>query len=209
MLNAELLVEGKNDKHVVWALCEQYQVLENFSVEEPGEDKGGVDALLEGIAVRLKQSKLNALGIVLDADQDIESRWDAVCERLRQAGYSNLPDGPNPNGTIIESDQMPRVGIWIMPNNHLPGMLEDFVAELIPDDDDLKPKAEDILREIENENLNRYSSLHHQKAFIHTWLAWQETPGQPMGLAITAHALQHNQPLAQKFVDWLNRLFNA
>ena len=207
MLNAELLVEGKNDKHVIWALCKKHQVQKTFSVKEPGEDEGGVDALLNSIAVRLKQSNLKALGIVLDADQAIENRWNAVCERLMQAGYSNLPDSPDPNGSIIELDQMPRVGIWIMPNNHLPGMLEDFVTELIPEDDALAPKAKNILLEIENENLNRYSSLHHQKAFIHTWLAWQETPGQPMGLAITAQALKHNQPLAQSFVDWLNRLF--
>ena len=28
----QLLVEGKNDRHVIWALCEQYQLPETFSV---------------------------------------------------------------------------------------------------------------------------------------------------------------------------------
>jgi hypothetical protein len=206
---AQLLVEGRNDRHVVWALCGQHQVPQTFSVEIPGEDNGGVEALLKSIPVRLKISGLRALGIILDADQDLASRWDAVCDRLRQTEYSDLPPVPDPNGSIIEDDQMPRIGIWLMPNNHLPGMLENFVSHLIPDDDLLVPKAEDILRGIESEGLNKYSLSHHQKAFIHTWLAWQETPGVPMGQAITAQVLDHNHPLAQAFAKWLNLLFNS
>jgi len=206
---AQLLVEGNNDRHVIWALCKQHAVPETFSVEIPSEDNGGVEALLKSIPVRLKISGLRALGVILDADQSLEGRWDAVCERLRQAGYLDLPLAPEPNGSIIEVDQMPRIGIWLMPNNHLPGMLENFVSYLIPDDDLLATKAESILHQIEGEGLNRYSLLHHQKAFIHTWLAWQETPGQPMGQAITAQVLSHNQPLAQAFTNWLKLLFNS
>jgi hypothetical protein len=96
-----------------------------------------------------------------------------------------------------------------MPNNQLPGMLEDFVALLMPADDNLRPKAEEILREIEREGLNRYGEIHHAKALIHTWLAWQETPGMPMGQAITARVLQRESAIAQVFADWLQRLFEA
>ncbi|MCB9078208.1 MAG: hypothetical protein H6631_11485 [Anaerolineaceae bacterium] len=206
---AQLLVEGNNDRHVIWALCEQHSVPETFSVEIPKEDNGGVEALLKSIPVRLKISGLRALGIILDADQSLGGRWDAVCERFRQAGYSDLPSTPEPNGSIIEVGQMPRIGIWLMPNNHLPGMLENFVSYLIPDDDLLATKVEDILHQIESEDLNKYSLSHHQKAFIHAWLAWQKTPGQPMGQAITAQVLNHNQPLAQAFTKWLNLLFNS
>ena len=123
---AQLLVEGNNDRHVVWALCEQHQVPQTFSVVIAREDNGGVEALLKSIPVRLKVSGLRALGIILDADQNLASRWAAVCERLRQAGYSDLPPNPEPNGSIIAVDQMPRIGIWLMPNNNLPGMLENI-----------------------------------------------------------------------------------
>jgi len=205
---AQLLVEGNNDRHVVWALCAQHKVPETFSVEIPKEDNGGVDILLKSIPVRLKISGLRALGIIIDADQNLTGRWDAICNQLRQAGYSELPSTPGPNGSIIEVDQMPRIGIWLMPNNYLSGMLENFVSYLIPESDPLAEKAENILLDIERNGLNKYSSLHHQKAFIHTWLAWQETPGQPMGQAITARVLNHDQPLVQTFVKWLNLLFN-
>ncbi len=206
MSKAELLVEGKNDQHVVWALCELYDIPENFSIVIPGE---GVEDLLKSIPTRLKTSKSEMLGILLDADQDIKGRWASVCSKLEQAGYLDLPKKPDENGTIIEREKMPRVGIWIMPNNKLSGMLEDFVSCLLPDNNKLGVKAESVLADIESESLNKYPDIHHQKAFIHTWLAWQETPGQPMGLAITAHALKHDQEIAQKFVGWLNKLFNS
>ena len=204
---AQLLVEGKDDLHVIKALCEKYEVPETFSVEIPGGNNGGDDPLLKSIPVRLKIPGLRALGIVLDADQNLNDRWNAICARLTAGGYSELPDTPSSSGSIIEIDQKPRVGIWLMPNNQLPGKLEDFVSYLIPDDDLLAPKADYILQEIEGAGLNKYSLAHHQKAFIHTWLAWQENPGQPMGTAITVQALRYDQPLAQDFIQWLNLLF--
>ncbi len=94
-----------------------------------------------------------------------------------------------------------------MPDNQLPGMLETFVAHLIPADDPLAAEAEGCLQGIEREGLNHYQMIHHPKAFIHTWLAWQANPGQPMGLAITAQVLHHNETLAMAFVNWLRRLF--
>lgn len=205
---SQLLVEGKNDQHVIWALCKQHQVPETFTVETPGKDTGGVDALLKSIPVRIKISGLRALGVVLDADRDLENRWNAIRGCLDQIGYLDLPNCPEPDGSIIEDETMPRFGIWLMPNNNLPGMLENFVSELIPENDLLATKAENILSEIESEHLNRYIFSHHQKAFIHTWLAWQEIPGQPMGQAITAKVLSHDQPIAHNFIDWLNSLFN-
>jgi hypothetical protein len=55
--------------------------------------------------------------------------------------------------------------------------------------------------------LNRYPVSRHPKALIHTWLAWQRNPGQPMGQAITAQPLDRNEALARAFVAWLNALF--
>jgi hypothetical protein len=106
---AQLLVEGNNDRHVIWALCEQHQVPETFSVEIAKEDSGGVEALLKSIPVRLKVSGLRALGIVLDADQNLTSRWNAVCERLRQAGYLDLPPTPELSGTIISNSRFGKI----------------------------------------------------------------------------------------------------
>jgi hypothetical protein len=163
--------------------------------------------LLADIPVRLKQRGLETLGVVVDANQDLQGRWQAIAGRLERSGYENVPSQPDAGGLVISLSSRPQIGVWLMPDNQLPGMLEDFVAYLIPSDDLLAPKARACLREIEQDGLNLYKSTHQPKAFIHTWLAWQENPGLPMGQAITAHALSHNKPLALAFVGWLERLF--
>ncbi|WP_367881111.1 DUF3226 domain-containing protein [uncultured Duncaniella sp.] len=50
--------------------------------------------------------------------------------------------------------------------------------------------------------------IHREKARIHSWLAWQEIPGTPMGLAITKKYLSTEPPVCQAFIQWLNSLFN-
>ena len=96
-----------------------------------------------------------------------------------------------------------------MPNNIIPGTLDDFVTALIPTDDPLLPWAEMIVQSIESEGISRYPSAHRTKALIYTWLAWQRVPGQPMGQAITAATLDYNSALASIFVQWLRRLFQS
>lgn len=208
-LTAELVVEGKDDQHVVWALCVRHNLPETFVVVTPGDEVNGIDELLDGLPVRLKRSGLTALGLVIDADQGLQNRWQAVCARLAMHGYVNLPAQPDPQGTIIHQAPLPRLGVWLMPDNQLPGMLEDFVAYLIPGGDPLQARAHTIVAEIERDGLRRFNPLHRPKALIHTWLAWQERPGLPMGQAITTHALLHDAPLARTFVEWLQRLFLA
>lgn len=201
----KLIVEGPDDQRVIWALCQQHNVVNTFSVETP--KSGGVEALLRSIRQQLMTPRLRTLGMVLDADENLGRRWQAVADRLVNEGYTSVPGVPDRNGTIIDEFDKPKVGIWLMPDNQLPGMLEDFVLNLIPQDDALRPKAERILAEIEEQDLHRYALIHHQKALIHTWLAWQRNPGQPMGQAITAHTLGRNEATAQSFVNWLNALF--
>ena len=108
---AQLVVEGKDDQHVIWALCNRHSIPETFAVVTPDDESGGIDELLNSIPIRLKISGLRALGLVIDADQNLQGRWEAVCHRLRLSGYQELPDQPNSQGTIIERDRLPRVGI--------------------------------------------------------------------------------------------------
>ncbi len=47
---------------------------------------------------------------------------------------------PGNDGLLLfdASKAIPRVGVWIMPDNTIPGILEDFVQHLISDDDLLR-----------------------------------------------------------------------
>ncbi len=187
---------------------------EAFDVIVPGEvadgegkfEGGGIGPLLEDIPLRLKEPGLQSLGIVIDADEDVQARWSSVRDRLQRVGYE-VPTQSVQDGFILTLPNRPRVGVWVMPDNQLPGRLEDFVGHLIPQTDNLKPIAEKTLQSIEKKKLNHFRPIHRSKALIHTWLAWQEMPGMPMGQAITARVLLHDQILANSFVAWLKRLF--
>lgn len=214
----QLLVEGPDDRHVIWALRDQYKISEeSFSVEIPAspnslekenKDEGGKELLLKILPTTLKEPNLETLGIILDADEDLQASWESVKDKLMGFGYQSIPKYPPPEGWIYSQPEFPKIGVWLMPNNQLPGMLEDFVQYLIPENDLLFPKAEQIIQEIETENLHNYKPSYRAKALIYTWLAWQKKPGKPMGQSITARVLQADTAIAAKFVIWLNQLFN-
>ena len=103
------------------------------------------------------------------------------------------------------------VGVWIMPDNRINGMLEDFVVYMIPDyaNDPLLKKTDEVLAELESNGLNAYKTVHHAKARLHTWLAWQDEPGTPMGTAITRQLLSTDGELCSTFIRWLELLFEC
>jgi len=204
--NNLLFVEGKNDLHVFYALLQHHQIPEAFSII----DKEGIDNLLNALPVELKRSDLDRLGIVVDANTHIEQRWDALCHILSAAGNVDIPSHPDPNGTVVKVEQPERtlkVGIWLMPNNQRHGMLEDFIRFLVPAHDRLWAQANDCLQRITPQD-RRFPPAHLTKAHLHTWLAWQEQPGTPIGLAITKRYLDPDARGAHQLMGWIRRLFD-
>jgi hypothetical protein len=57
------------------------------------------------------------------------------------------------------------------------------------------------------EGERRFNAATEPKAIIHTWLAWQEEPGKPLGTAITARYLDPEVSEVDVLVSWLKRLF--
>jgi len=200
-----LMVEGPDDVHVVKHICGQRQLgkIENIHAY------GGIDPLIDGIGVRLKESSIEVLGIILDADSDVAARWQAVASRLKAAGYGNVPATPAADGTIIEAPTnslLPRVGVWLMPDNQVSGILEDFLHFLVPEGDGLLVRIEQCIDSIPLEQ-RKFTNLKKPKALIHSWLALQEEPGKPFGQAISARYLDPNLPAANTFASWLRRTF--
>jgi hypothetical protein len=58
------------------------------------------------------------------------------------------------------------------------------------------------------EEERRFPVRHVAKANIHTWLAWQEEPGKPIGQAITKKYLDAGAPHALKLIAWLRALYD-
>ncbi|HEY3285260.1 MAG TPA: DUF3226 domain-containing protein [Armatimonadota bacterium] len=200
-----LLLEGRDDLMVVENLRKSHGMPETFSLV----DQGGIEPLLEGLPALVGPGSGNThVGVLVDADTHLERRWQAVRDILKRAGYTDLPQVPVQDGSIHTPPDrsQPTVGVWLMPNNQLPGMLEDFVAMLVPQDDALWPRALAAVEAIPEEH-RRFAAAHTAKARIHTWLAWQERPGTPMGAAINQRYLASGCPEANSFVGWLRRLF--
>ena len=91
--NAEniLLVEGQDDRHVIKHICWKCQPLPRFHIE----DKGGAGKLISGISGEIKVSGRKALGIVVDADGDPQSRWAQVVKQLDEQDI-HCPVNPDP-----------------------------------------------------------------------------------------------------------------
>ncbi len=67
-----LLVEGKNDQHVVWNLADRLKLKETFDVEA----KDSYTQLIGALPTLLKSTNtLKRLGVVVDADENGEAHW--------------------------------------------------------------------------------------------------------------------------------------
>ena len=207
--SSKLLVEGIDDLAVIANLRNKHQLPDNFEIVDCKSVSKVPDKLISYI--NLRRPRIQSIGVIVDADARLQDRWNSLKSTLEKKDYI-VPNTPESDGTVIKGiGRNPTIGVWLMPDNLQSGMLEDFIRHLIPQNDLLHPFVDQILTQIEAEDIpNRYDpAIHRAKAFIHTWLAWQKDPGKPMGTAIAATFLDHNTEVCLRFVDWLNRLFNA
>ena len=200
------MVEGVDDEHVLKHVCGNRDLPEFEEIK----NYGGVDPLLESLPVRLKACEDgDVVGVVIDADSDLNARWDSLRGQIIQAGYENVPVNPDSGGTILDpppNTLLPRMGTWLMPDNQRTGILEDFLKFLVPEGTLLFEHVKVSVDGIPDGEW-RFSQLAKPKALIHTWLAWQQEPGKPLGTAITARYLDPMVPQVDTLVGWLRRLF--
>ena len=98
--NRILFVEGADDQHTIWAICEHFKVEETFVVEIPDRigkinrkakstELGGIDNVLKATRLNLIAglSAVERIGIVIDADESLNARWQSVSSLLEKAGF--------------------------------------------------------------------------------------------------------------------------
>lgn len=221
-----MLVEGDDDYHVFQHLMTAHGLdrqitwrLEPYGTgartgrenEIVFRERQGYNNVREYLSQQLRiTGDLKQLGVVVDADSDFAARWQSLRDVLVGAGYTDAPVQADAQGLILEHseapDEKPRVGVWIMPNNRETGSMENFFALLLPPEDALWERARLCVEQIpvaERPFKNAFI-----KAHVHTWLAWQERPGLPMGKAISEKYLNADAPGAVPLVDWMRRLFD-
>lgn len=220
-MKQHILVEG-NDLHVVLQICTQHlkntrpkgfsdikDFEQKFAIKSSRDKPLGKTELLLLIGDVIQSTDLQTLGIVLDADNSTISTYQSICAVLQKVGYTGLPSTPHPDGTIIlsEDPDLPKIGIWIMPDNSNPGEIEDFFLQLIDPEDYRLNHARKAVNELIHQKPALLRHSNRSKAEAHTWLAWQEEPGRSMGVALKSNWADAKHPLAERLAQWFANTF--
>ena len=205
-----LLVEGQDDLYAVVQLMAQHIAWGNRRQNWPVTIKvsGSVSELLEPayLSGQLKSREVEILGIMVDANESFDHRWAAIREQCR-VSFPNIPNNLPPEGLILQNDQRKRLGVWIMPDNASRGMLETFLRFLVPNNQEpIWVLAQKAVADAVAAGA-RCRQVHLDKANIHTWLAWQDPPGEDFGNALVKAILNPHSPNAMSFVKWFRDLY--
>jgi hypothetical protein len=163
-----------------------------------------------GLVAQLQETGVKAVGIIVDANASFQGRWERIRGFCRKHG-ANVPAVCPQNGLIVGAILGARFGAWIMPNNRDNGMVENFCKELVPhtENEALWAYAKNSANHA-RENVNApFIEAHIHKAQMHTWLAWQDPPGERMGSAIRKRILKAELGWGGAFSGWFRELFGV
>jgi hypothetical protein len=206
----QLLVEGVDDLLAVVGLMEHHVPWPRDKHKAPVwiNAVGSVDEIFDPtyLSTKLKESGLEVLGIMVDADDQPGGRWATLCTLCRHA-VPTLPKNLPPEGLIVDCTSGLRLGFWMMPDCSSDGMLETFLRHLVPTSSDA------VWTHAQKSSVHArtlgapYRDAHSDKAYIHTWLGWQDPPGERLGIALTRKILDANASTATPFVKWFKALY--
>lgn len=206
-----LLVEGKQEVRVIPELMEANGI--NWGTRTNPvvylRDYDGYHKIVDSdvIATELQASGLSALGIMIDADDNPQGRWQSV----RQACLKSIPDIPEilpEKGLIHTTSNTIKFGVWIMPDNKMQGMLETFLAYMLPNENELLWQFSQETTQEARRKGAPFIESHYDKANIYTWLSWQNPPGRQLHQSIMERILNPQHPNAQNFVSWFKDLYS-
>jgi hypothetical protein len=212
-----LLVEGATERRAIPELVEANGVIWEISPKMPIvfiDDYAGGDKKVIKPAVisnELNVAKRETLGLIVDADDSCANRWQSI----RNTCINFIPDLPKDipleglvHNTVKKNGKPVKFGVWIMPDNKTSGMLETFLAYLIRDESEiLWQYSQKVVSEAKSKGAN-YKPTHVDKANIHTWLAWQDEPGNQLHIAVKKKVLDPQHPKAVVFVNWFRTLYD-
>ncbi len=207
---SKLHVEGKNDQHAIIHLLIRHGIdydAKDWPATFPSiEAIGSKEDLLAGTETAVRLSNNLSIGFVLDANSSLQDRWTSIKSHLEKVGME-VPDEIPVGGFVGDAEEFQaRVGVWLMPDNQRVGTLEEFLQTLIDESDELISLAEKSSDRAKKLGAS-FRDVDRNKAIMHTWLAWQETPGLPYGTAIRARFFRHDSSAANAFVAWFRIVF--
>ena len=202
-----LYVEGESDYHFIGHLCTKHGITHNWKVEPKTGYGNVIDAAKSAFTARQGPP----VGIVVDANGDFGRRWSNIVNQFSEPDDKlpipvSIPESPDPSGTVIEQGgSLPRVGIWVMPDNKSPGDLETFAIAMVPEEDEVWPLARTYIDGVPEDRSERFSDRV-DRATLYAWIATGKKPPY-LGLAVKNDELDWQAPNCHAFIAWLERLF--
>lgn len=224
-----LLVEGTSDAHFWLHALEKLRELGKYGgprLQPAGrhastdvgairvEPAEGWNGALKSFVDKIKDGS-PCVGLLVDADTSAPKRWRQVRRELKKGwsdsyGHFPFPDRLPPEGFVVDRADA-RLGVYVVPDNESAGALEDVVAKCIGDDDAGRRFAGEVCAEAAERSSTWpgrwFKETHAAKARLHTWLAWHEKPGMPLGKAVQMGYIAPNAPAIIRFAGWCERLF--
>ena len=217
-----LYVEGKDDISVISNLLFRHGVdTERGKQYLNIKDLGDVESVLKIIPDAIKTSTESPVGFIIDIDIKVSDRWNAVRAKLQEVGLTPPNNCPSTGYFDQLLDYPHRFGVWLMPDCTTDySKIEHLVQSLIPQDDPLWTHAQQSVIKAENlvddanktiaeeeKQWKKFRDVDRIKAEVHTWLAWQRSPGAPFGAAINDRILGHDSPQAINLLRWIKDLY--
>lgn len=170
----KLLIGEGNDEVRFFQSFLKYLNLENIMVESY-QGKDNLSTYLKTLKVRPNFSQLVSIGITRDADYKLmENLFKSICSSLTKA---NLPI---PNSLSESSQEIPKISIFILPDNQNSGMLETLCLESLKEDNSLNC-VNQYFNCLKTETSVFPKNI--DKAKIHAWLASREIPDKRLAEA--------------------------
>jgi hypothetical protein len=212
-----LLVEGDSDKALFHELCKRVLAGADIQVRTPiqfGAARNGKPAAtsfcLPKLMPQLADGSVTHLAMVTDADY-VNDGWgyaqtvQTVKAAIRSHGYGN-PDNSIPGLSFPHSDGLRPFGLWVMPDNALEGMVEDWIKNAVG-------RTERSLLDHAVTTVSRlpaptkFNVIHRCKSEVATWLAWQRIPGERLHSVVNDDLIDMASAPVQQVIAWLQRIY--
>jgi hypothetical protein len=210
-MKQHLVVEGK-DYYFIGELCKaHFSVPKGFNKNNQKSfliGGNGYDQTLIDFLDALKATDLTNIGLIVDANfKGVNHRFREILYILSSHFKTKLDEKSiSTEGALFEIEGV-KIGIWIMPNNVNNGYLEHFIESMIENNDIILKEAKGKISELMSKDYCRFTEIKSQKAILHSWLAWQETPGLPFGTALRAGYFDKEKESVKPFLNWIKNTF--
>ncbi len=218
-----LLVEAEDDRNFFEQVCKSFNLNPNITVAPPKDfkekydnklrnTKQGVLNLLKKLLVQLpdEEGAIKRLAIIIDADHEKEQGLgyqktiEQVCNIAADFDFT-LTEYQGNGLSFKHNDGFAEFGLWVMPNNHTDGMLEDFIKTCVSTEE--QSLFNHAIHTVQNVLEPKFKPHHYSKAEVATWLAWQNPPGHGLYYTVKDDLLNTNHPLFQDLAQWLKKIF--